>query len=162
MLRSYKLWQAVLKLKIRHVGLSDDSTWGINIYLKLAEKHDLPRMVSIQNELACYTKDWPYLIENCVHEDVAASYRGHLWRPVCLVANTLMVQGRKAAVGLTCSAKAFSVILNWLMKQLVARSGKSLMNSRRVSSPLAWCNQVMALLNYYWCNFNWRNNSKRT
>ena len=38
--------------KIRHVGLSDDTTWGINTYLKLSEKHDLPRMVSIQGPSA--------------------------------------------------------------------------------------------------------------
>ena len=58
--------------KIRHCGLSDDTTWGINTYLKLSEKHDLPRMVSIQNEFSLlHAQDWPYLIENCVHEDVA-------------------------------------------------------------------------------------------
>lgn len=58
--------------KIRHCGLSDDSTWGINTYLKLSEKHQLPRMVSIQNEFnLLHSKDWPYLIENCAHENVA-------------------------------------------------------------------------------------------
>jgi len=58
--------------KIRYCGLSDDTTWGINTYLKLSEKYDLPRMVSIQNEFSLlHTKDWPYLIENCVQEDVA-------------------------------------------------------------------------------------------
>ncbi|KZY36035.1 MULTISPECIES: aldo/keto reductase [unclassified Oleiphilus] len=58
--------------KIRHCGLSDDTPWGINEYLRLAEKHSLPKMVSIQNEFnLLHTKDWPYLIENCVHQDVA-------------------------------------------------------------------------------------------
>lgn len=58
--------------KIRHCGLSDDTPWGINEYLRLADKHALPRMVSIQNEFnLLHTKDWPYLIENCVHQDVA-------------------------------------------------------------------------------------------
>ena len=58
--------------KIRHCGLSDDSTWGINEYLRLSEKFSLPKMVSIQNEFnLLHTKDWPYLIENCVHADVA-------------------------------------------------------------------------------------------
>ncbi len=58
--------------KIRHCGLSDDTTWGINTYLNLAKEHDLPRMVSIQNEFSLlHAKDWPYLIENCVHEDIA-------------------------------------------------------------------------------------------
>lgn len=58
--------------KIRFCGLSDDTTWGINTYLKLSKDHNLPRMVSIQNEFSLlHAKDWPYLIENCVHEDIA-------------------------------------------------------------------------------------------
>lgn len=58
--------------KIRHFGLSDDTTWGINEYIRLSEKHDLPRPVSIQNEFSLIkSTDWPYLIENCIHQDVA-------------------------------------------------------------------------------------------
>lgn len=58
--------------KIRYCGLSDDTTWGINTYLKLSEQYDLPRMVSIQNEFSLlHSKDWPYLLENCVHEEIA-------------------------------------------------------------------------------------------
>lgn len=58
--------------KIRYCGLSDDTPWGINQYLRLSEQHDLPRIVSIQNEFnLLHTKDWPYLIENCVHENIA-------------------------------------------------------------------------------------------
>lgn len=58
--------------KIRHFGLSDDTPWGINTYLKLSRENDLPRPASIQNEFSLlHTKDWPYLIENCVHEDIA-------------------------------------------------------------------------------------------
>jgi aryl-alcohol dehydrogenase-like predicted oxidoreductase len=58
--------------KIRHCGLSDDTPWGINSFLKLSEQHNLPRMVSIQNEFSLlHAKDWPYLIENCVHENIA-------------------------------------------------------------------------------------------
>lgn len=58
--------------KIRFCGLSDETPWGINQFLRLSEQHNLPRMVSIQNEFSLlHTKDWPYLIENCVHEDIA-------------------------------------------------------------------------------------------
>ncbi len=58
--------------KIRHYGLSDDTTWGINEYIKLSDQHGLPRVASIQNEFSLlHAKDWPYLIENCIHEDVA-------------------------------------------------------------------------------------------
>ncbi len=58
--------------KIRFCGLSDETPWGINQFLRLSEQHNLPRMVSIQNEFSLlHSKDWPYLIENCVHEDIA-------------------------------------------------------------------------------------------
>ncbi len=58
--------------KIRHFGLSDDTPWGINEYIRLSEKHDLVRVTSIQNEFSLlHTKDWPYLIENCVNADIA-------------------------------------------------------------------------------------------
>ena len=35
--------------KIRHVGLSNESAWGTMKFLELAERHGLPRMVSVQN-----------------------------------------------------------------------------------------------------------------
>jgi aryl-alcohol dehydrogenase-like predicted oxidoreductase len=58
--------------KIRFCGLSNETPWGINAYLSLSKEHNLPRMVSIQNEFSLlHAKDWPYLIENCVHQDVA-------------------------------------------------------------------------------------------
>lgn len=66
------LQDCITQGKIRYCGLSDDTTWGINQYLKLSQKHNLPKMVSIQNEFSLlHTKDWPYLIENCIHEDIA-------------------------------------------------------------------------------------------
>lgn len=58
--------------KIRHVGLSDDTPWGISTYCRLADEHNLPRVVSIQNEFSLiHAKDSPYLIETCVRENVA-------------------------------------------------------------------------------------------
>lgn len=58
--------------KIKHCGLSDDTPWGISQFLRLSEEHNLPRMVSIQNEFSLiHGKDWPYLIEQCIHEDIA-------------------------------------------------------------------------------------------
>lgn len=58
--------------KIKHCGLSDDTPWGISQFLRLSEQHNLPRIVSIQNEFnLTHAKDWPYLIEQCIHEDVA-------------------------------------------------------------------------------------------
>jgi aryl-alcohol dehydrogenase-like predicted oxidoreductase len=35
--------------KIRHIGVSNETPWGLMKYLHLAESHNLPRVVSIQN-----------------------------------------------------------------------------------------------------------------
>lgn len=58
--------------KIRYCGLSNESPWGIKEYLNLAEKHNLPKMVSVQNEFnLLHLVDSPHLIETCVLDDVA-------------------------------------------------------------------------------------------
>lgn len=58
--------------KIRHVGLSNESAWGTTRWVTLAEQHNLPRMVSIQNEysLLCRMYDTD-LAEVTANEDVA-------------------------------------------------------------------------------------------
>lgn len=58
--------------KIRHCGLSNETPWGIASYLELSEQHNLPRMVSIQNEFSLlHWKDSPYLLESCINSNVA-------------------------------------------------------------------------------------------
>jgi aryl-alcohol dehydrogenase-like predicted oxidoreductase len=58
--------------KIRAFGLSNDTTWGIMKYLELSKTHNLPRISSIQNEYSLmYQHDDPYVVEACVHENVA-------------------------------------------------------------------------------------------
>jgi aryl-alcohol dehydrogenase-like predicted oxidoreductase len=57
--------------KIRHAGLSNETSWGTMKYLKLSEEKNLPRMVSIQNEysLTCRIFE-PDLAEIAIHEDI--------------------------------------------------------------------------------------------
>ena len=44
--------------KVRHVGLSNESPWGVAEFLRVAEKHGLPRVATVQN---------PYgLLNRCV------------------------------------------------------------------------------------------------
>jgi aryl-alcohol dehydrogenase-like predicted oxidoreductase len=57
--------------KIRHVGLSNETAWGAMKYLQLAEKNNLPRMVSIQNEYSLlYRLFEPELHEVAMAENV--------------------------------------------------------------------------------------------
>lgn len=56
--------------KIRHVGLSNETAWGTTKWLELAEKHNLPRMASIQNEYSLMARHFePDLSEISLHED---------------------------------------------------------------------------------------------
>ncbi len=41
--------EIIKKGKIRHVGISNEKAWGTMRYLEESKKHDLPRMITIQN-----------------------------------------------------------------------------------------------------------------
>lgn len=57
--------------KIREVGLSNETAWGTMTYLHLAEKHGLPRVVSIQNEYSLlYRLHEPDLAEISLRENI--------------------------------------------------------------------------------------------
>lgn len=66
------LKQCVDAGKIKYCGLSNETPWGMGCYQKLAESEGLPAVVSVQNEfnLLC-SKDHPYLLEQCVMDNVA-------------------------------------------------------------------------------------------
>jgi len=66
--------------KIRHVGLSNESAWGMMKWLQLSEKHNLPRMASIQNEYSLLCRHFePDLSEIAIHEDCGLL----AWSPLC-------------------------------------------------------------------------------
>jgi aryl-alcohol dehydrogenase-like predicted oxidoreductase len=56
--------------KIRHIGLSNETAWGMTKWLQLAKEHDLPRIASIQNEYSLLCRDFePDLSEIALSED---------------------------------------------------------------------------------------------
>lgn len=66
--------------KIRHVGVSNESAWGLMTWLHLAEQHDLPRMASIQNEYSLLCR----IFEPDLSEVAIAEECGLLaWSPLC-------------------------------------------------------------------------------
>jgi len=55
--------------KIRHVGLSNETAWGMSKWLHLADQNGLPRMASIQNEYSLICRHFePDLAEAAVNE----------------------------------------------------------------------------------------------
>jgi aryl-alcohol dehydrogenase-like predicted oxidoreductase len=66
-----ELQRLVKEGKIRHFGLSNESTWGTAQWLRLAEANGWPRVQSIQNEYSLLCRSWDTdLAELCHHEDV--------------------------------------------------------------------------------------------
>ncbi|HHI88579.1 MAG TPA: aldo/keto reductase [Hellea balneolensis] len=57
--------------RIRHIGLSNESAWGVMTFLHLAEERGWPRMVSIQNVYNLVSRRFDYdLAEIALREDI--------------------------------------------------------------------------------------------
>lgn len=56
--------------KIRHIGISNETAWGMMKWLHLAEQNNLPRIASIQNEYSLLCRYFePDLSEIALHEN---------------------------------------------------------------------------------------------
>jgi len=137
------LQQCINAGKIRHCGLSDDTPWGINEYLRLAEKHALPKMASIQNEFnLLHSKDWPYLIENCVHTDVAFLP----WSPLGGgVLSGKYVDGKRPEGSRWSFAQRNGLLRDKPKVELAVKAYMDIAEQYQITPSqlaLAWCNQV--------------------
>jgi aryl-alcohol dehydrogenase-like predicted oxidoreductase len=66
------LAKAIAAGKIRYAGLSNETAWGVELYLRLARERNLPAMVSLQNEFSLlHTTDWPHVAETCAMHKIA-------------------------------------------------------------------------------------------
>lgn len=65
------LKQLIKAGKIRYIGVSNETPWGMMRYLQLAQQHDLPKMVTIQNPYSLINRTFEMgLAEICMREDV--------------------------------------------------------------------------------------------
>ena len=65
--------------KIRYVGISNETPWGVMEYLRLAKEHDLPRIVSIQNPYSLIMREFEYgLAEMVIREKIGLMVYGAL------------------------------------------------------------------------------------
>ena len=65
------LTEQVRASKIRYIGVSNETAWGVMRYLQLAEKHELPRIISIQNPYSLLNRSFEVgLAEISQHEGV--------------------------------------------------------------------------------------------
>ncbi len=58
--------------KVRFLGLSNDTAWGMMKWLEMSKDKGGPRVQSLQNEFSLLDRtDDPYVAETCVREDIA-------------------------------------------------------------------------------------------
>ncbi|WP_394205191.1 NADP(H)-dependent aldo-keto reductase [Shewanella waksmanii] len=55
--------------KIRYIGVSNETPWGLMKYLQLAEKHGLPRVVSIQNPYNLLNRSFEIGLAEIAHRE---------------------------------------------------------------------------------------------
>jgi aryl-alcohol dehydrogenase-like predicted oxidoreductase len=57
--------------KVRHFGVSNETSWGVSQFIKIAEQYGLPRIASIQNIYNLMAREFELgLSETCHHEKV--------------------------------------------------------------------------------------------
>ncbi|TVQ71562.1 MAG: NADP(H)-dependent aldo-keto reductase [Oceanospirillales bacterium] len=57
--------------KVRHIGISNETPWGVHEYLRLSEQHNLPRIVSVQNPYNLLNRTYEVgLAEMSIRENV--------------------------------------------------------------------------------------------
>ncbi|MCB1174992.1 MAG: aldo/keto reductase [Leptospiraceae bacterium] len=84
--------------KIRHIGISNETSWGTMQYLRLAAEQGLPRMVSIQNEYSLLNRLFePDLAEVALREKIGLL----AWSPLA----TGMLSGKYAAGQMPAGAR---------------------------------------------------------
>lgn len=132
--------------KIRYCGLSNETPWGLNEYLQLSQQYTLPRMVSIQNEFSLlHTKDWPYLLEQCHHQQVAYL----AWSPLAGGALTgKYLQGARPEGSRWSMLQRQGLFRDTAMSNQAIATFVELAHSHNVAAPqlaLAWVNQVEAI-----------------
>ncbi len=76
----HALKQLIQSGKIRSIGISNETAWGMSKWLQLADENNLPRMASIQNEYSLLCRHFePDLAEISLHEDCGLL----AWSPLC-------------------------------------------------------------------------------
>ena len=53
--------------KVRHIGLSNESPWGLCEFVRVAEQHGLPRVVSVQNPYALVNRSYDNGMDEAMH-----------------------------------------------------------------------------------------------
>lgn len=129
--------------KIRYFGVSNETPWGVNAYLRLSKELGLPRVASVQNEYSLlHSKDWPYMMETLVHEEV-----GYLaWSPLAGGALTgKYIDGARPDGSRWTIAQRQGIFRDTELSNKAVKAYKEVADAHGLSLAqiaLAWCDQT--------------------
>jgi aryl-alcohol dehydrogenase-like predicted oxidoreductase len=84
--------------KVRHIGLSNETPWGVNEFVRIAEQHGLARVVSVQNPYALNNRTLDNGLDETLHRQGVSMLA---YSPLAFGALT----GKYDALGLTSAEK---------------------------------------------------------
>lgn len=65
------LGELVTNGKVRHIGVSNETPWGVAEYLRLSRERNLPRIITIQNQYGILSRSFEIgLSEMCLRENI--------------------------------------------------------------------------------------------
>lgn len=65
------LGELVAEGKVRHIGISNETPWGLMRYLELADRQNLPRVASIQNPYSLLNRSFEVGLAECAEREDA-------------------------------------------------------------------------------------------
>ncbi len=136
--------------KVRYIGLSNESPWGVGEFLRLAELHGLPRVVSVQNPYALVNR----VVDNGLDETLLRSGVGLLaYSPLGFGALT----GKYDGPGFDAAQPALGRIARFesMRKQRWARP-ESLAAARRYNALARDHGLTPTQMALAFCYTNWR------
>lgn len=134
--------------KIRHIGLSNETPWGLSEFVHLAERHGLPRVVSVQNPYSLVNR----VVDNGLDEALHRHGVGLLaYSPLAFGTLT----GKYDALGLDDPAKPGRLaIFDSMRRQRWARPD-TLAAARRYNALAAELGMSPATLALAWVSSRW-------
>lgn len=135
--------------KIRHIGVSNESAYGVSEFVHLAERHGLPRICSVQNPYSLVNRS----VENGLDEAMHRHGVGLLaYSPLAFGALT----GKYDAHGLADPAKPGRLALYESMKKQRWGRPDTLVAARRYNALAASLGLTPATLALAWVSARWQ------
>jgi aryl-alcohol dehydrogenase-like predicted oxidoreductase len=68
---------------VRHIGLSNETPYGVHEFVRLAEQHGLPRVASIQNPYCLINRTFENGLDESCHRWACRCWPTRRWASAC-------------------------------------------------------------------------------